>query len=225
MASPITDPAYRRGRKPANYGRTFPAEVLTPDEVSRLLAACSHRGPSGLRNRALIVTLWRGGLRIAEALALEPKDIDPARGTITVLRGKGNQRRTVGIDPQAMAVLERWLEARRALVAGRAPVFCRIAAPHRGREIRSAYVRTMLKRVAGRAGIEKRVHPHGLRHTHAYELANEGVPLHLIQAQLGHNSLATTDRYVRHIAPVALVQAMQARPWPELGVNGNGAHL
>lgn len=64
-----------------------------------------------------------------------------------------------------------------------------------------------------KAGIEKRVHPHGLRHTHAAELAREGTPLNLIQAQLGHESLATTDKYLRHIAPEELVKAMKARIW------------
>jgi hypothetical protein len=51
------------------------------------------------------------------------------------------------------------------------------------------------------------VHPHGLRHTHAYELANEGTPLHVIQQQLGHSSLATTDRYIRHLNPQQVVEA------------------
>jgi integrase/recombinase XerD len=64
-----------------------------------------------------------------------------------------------------------------------------------------------MPRLARRAGIEKRVHPHGLRHTHAAELALEGQPMNLIQAQLGHSSLATTSRYLAHIAPAELVHA------------------
>ncbi|HEX6461128.1 MAG TPA: site-specific integrase [Thermoleophilaceae bacterium] len=210
-------PEYRLGKRPGNFGKTYPAEVLTPAEVARLISACG-RGPSGLRNRALIVCMWRAGLRISEALALYPKDIDAHAGTITVLHGKGNKRRTVGVDPTALAVIERWLEQRRQLgLNGRHPVFCTIAHDEfggPGRPIRSAYVRMMVKRAATRAGIEKRVHPHGFRHTHAYELANEGTPVHVIQAQLGHNSLATTDRYLRHIAPVLVVRTMQARSWP-----------
>jgi integrase len=62
-------------------------------------------------------------------------------------------------------------------------------------------------------GSEKRAHSHGLRHTHAAELALEGQPMNLIQAQLGHSSLATTSRYLAHIAPAELVKAMQARTW------------
>ena len=77
----------------------------------------------------------------------------------------------------------------------------------------SAYVRGLMPRLARRAGIEKRVHPHGLRHTHAAELAFEGLPMNAIQAQLGHASLATTSRYLAHIAPAELVKAMQVRTW------------
>ena len=66
---------------------------------------------------------------------------------------------------------------------------------------------------AKRAGIEKRAHAYGLRHTHAAELAREGVSVNVIQAQLGHASLAVTDRYIRHIAPEQLIEAMRARVW------------
>lgn len=212
----VTYAEYRRGQKPPNYGRKFPPEVLTSDEVRRLLAACPRRGPSGLRNRALIVVLWRCGLRIAEALALEEKDIDFDAGTVTVLRGKGAKRRVVGIDPEALAVIQVWIDCRRRRgISSRAPLFCTIAESFDGpgHAIRSAYVRDALKRLGRKAGIAKRVHPHGLRHTHAYELANEGVPVHVIRQQLGHTSLAITDRYINHLAPVAVVKAMQARTW------------
>lgn len=218
--SPVTDPEYRRGQRPANFGQTYPAEVLTPEEVLRLISACSGRGPSGIRNRALLIVLWRGGLRIAEALALYPRDIDVAGGVMHVRHGKGDKSRRIGLDPQAMAVVDRWLDRRRRLgVDGRKPVFCTISRDRfggPGRPMYTSYARNMVKEAGARAAIEKRCHPHGLRHTHAFELANEGTPLHLIQAQLGHSSLATTDRYVRHIAPVALVKAMQARSWPSV---------
>lgn len=68
-------------------------------------------------------------------------------------------------------------------------------------------------RVAEKVGIEKRVHPHGLRHTHSYELMMEGVPVPVIQQHLGHASLAATDRYLRHIAPKDMIQIMKQREW------------
>lgn len=212
--SPITLPGYRLGMRPANYGQKYPAEVLTRDEVGRLLAACSRRGHAGLRNRALIVVLWRTGLRIAEALALRTKDVNLEAGTITILHGKGDRARTVGIDPQAGAVLEQWLERRRAIgMTPASPLFCTISQPRPGRPLHSAYVREAFKDLAMKAGIEKRVHPHGLRHTHASELAREGVPVHVIRKQLGHASLATTERYIDHLAPLEVIHAMQARTW------------
>lgn len=196
-------------RTPANKGRTYPAEVLTPDEVRALLKACSHRAPTGVRNRALVMTLYRGGLRIAEALRLAPKDVDRAAGTMTVLKGKGGKRRTVGLDPGAFAVLERWLDRRAKLgINGRSPIFCTLD----GGPMATAYVRALMPRLARRAGIEKRVHAHGFRHSHAAELAAEGKPVNLIQAQLGHASLAVTSVYLAHIAPTQLIEAMRSRP-------------
>ena len=77
-----------------------------------LIKVCSNRAPTGIRNRALLVLLYRGGLRITETLRLHPKDLDRSSGTVTVLRGKGGKRRTIGLDPGAFAVVERWLDVR-----------------------------------------------------------------------------------------------------------------
>lgn len=214
--SPAVEKGHHAGRTAPNKGRTYPAEVLTQREVSLLLRACGARSSTGLRNRALITVLYRAGLRLGEALALEPKDVDTGAGTINVRRGKGDKQRVVGLDPAAAAVVEVWLGRRSALgVSSRRPLFCTL----QGQPLKSSYVRTLLPRLAAKAGIEKRVHPHGLRHSHAAELAAEGFPLNLIQAQLGHESLATTDRYLRHIAPAQLITAMQARVWADAGAN------
>jgi site-specific recombinase XerD len=83
----------------------------------------------------------------------------------------------------------------------------------RGTPIPSSQVRQLLPRLARQAGIEKRVHPHGLRHTHAYELMMEGVAMPIIQSQLGHVSLATTNTYLAHIAPKEVIETMQKREW------------
>jgi len=198
-------------KRTSTKGRRFPVEVLTQREVLALMAACSARAPTGVRNRALIAVLWRAGVRISEGLALAVKDVDREAGTLAVLHGKGDRRRVVGLDPTALAVLERWLEvrAKRVRRPRAAPVFCTLD----GGSLQPQYVRALLPRLALRAGIEKRVHAHGLRHAHAAELAAEGVPVNVVQAQLGHGSLATTDRYLRHIAPRERVEAMRAREW------------
>lgn len=204
----VTDPGYHSGRNAPNKGRTFRAEVLTEDEVKALIRACSGRAPTGIRNRALITVLYRAGLRLSEALALMPKDVDSNAGTITVLHGKGDRRRVVGLDPGATAIVMRWVDARRHLgLTGRRRLFCTLD----GAPLHASYVRTMLHRVGDKAGVEKRVHPHGLRHSMAFELMMEGVPVPIIQRQLGHASLATTERYLDHLAPREVVEAMQQR--------------
>ena len=142
--------------------------------------------------------------------AVPHKDLSREEGTIRVLHGKGDKHRVVGLDDGAWAILERWLDRRTDLkINGRKRLFCTL----KGDPIQAAYVRALLPRLARKAGIEKRVHAHGLRHTHAFELANEGHPLHVIQAQLGHSSLAVTDRYIRHLAPQEVVDTMRGRKW------------
>jgi site-specific recombinase XerD len=169
-------------RMPSNKGRRLPPEPFSQDEVRGLFRACSDRAPAGIRNRALIVVFYRSGLRVSEALSLMPKDCDIVRGTHRVLHGKGDRSRLVGLDPEASAILQRWLDQRSVLgIGGRDFAFCTL----NGTTLRSAYVRNLMKRLGRRAEILKRVHPHGLRHTHAYEPANEGTPLHVIQQQLG----------------------------------------
>ena len=197
-----------------------PIEVLTPEEARTLIRAPSSRAPTGIRNRALLTVMYRGGLRIAEALGLEPRDIDPDAGTIRVRVGKGAKARTVALDDGAMAVLVRWLDTRRALGIngrGRHPVFATITdgagGLRKGSPLHGQYVREMVKRMAARAGIDKRVTPHTLRHTHAAELMAEGVPVNVIQQQLGHSNLATTSLYLDHIAPAERVARLRGREW------------
>jgi len=181
-------------------------EPLRPEEVAELLKAASGRAPTGIRNRALLAVLYYAGLRVGEALALELRDLDLEAGTINVRRGKGSRQRTVGLNPAALAHLERWLDRRRDLgFNGRRPIFCTL----QGEPLSARYVRQALARYAERAGIEKRVHPHGLRHSHAAHLAMAGVPVHVIQKQLGHSSLATTGLYLDEIAPAEVVDAVR----------------
>ncbi len=200
----------QKGSIPANKGQKLPPEPLTKQEVNALLGACSKKAPTGIRNRALIVVLYRAGLRISEALALLPKDLDANKGSIRVLHGKGDRSRVVGMDEQGWAILQAWLDERQELgLPRRSPVFCTLD----GESVKAPYVRALFPRLAKRAGIEKRVHAHGLRHTFAFEVAGEKTPLNVIQAQLGHTSLATTDRYIRHLNPTMVVEAMRARQW------------
>ncbi len=212
MRSTASDQASSKGKPSGatNRGRKLPPEVLTDEEVCALIRACSSRAPTGIRNRAIITILYRSGLRIGEALDLAPKDIDLRNGAIRVLHGKGDKARTIGMDPGALAVVERWLDVRARLgINGRSPAFCSL----HGTRLSEAYVRRLFPRLAIKAGIEKRVHAHGLRHTHAAQLRAEGVDIGIISKQLGHSSIATTARYLDHIAPQDVIERMRGRAW------------
>ena len=195
---------------PANKGRKLPPELLTPEDVRALLGACSTTAPTGIRNRALVVVLYRAGLRLDEALALIPADVDVADGVIHVGRRTGVHVREAGIDAGALGFVRKWLRTRASLGVGAdAPLLCTLA----GGRVHPAYVRQLLPRLAEKAGIDKRVHAQGLRFTHAAELAAEGMPAELIQAQLGHESLASTDRYLRRMSAADRIDALQRREW------------
>lgn len=95
--SPVTIPGFHRGRPPRNKGRSYRADPATVEEIVRVMRQAGEPA-AGLRSRALIVLLWRAGLRVNEALSLTEGDFDPARGSILICRGKGGWRRQVGMD-------------------------------------------------------------------------------------------------------------------------------
>jgi site-specific recombinase XerD len=185
-------------------------DLLMPREIEALMRACSNRAPSGVRNRALIAVAWRSGLRIGEVLALQPKDLDLRSGTVVVQHGKGDKRRVVGVDAGTAALIQRWLDTRRKRgINGRAPVFSTLG----GGVIDQSYIRHLLPRLAGKAGIEKRVHPHALRHAYAVELEREGATASEIRDLLGHSSLTVTDRYLRRLGASHAISFSRQRDW------------
>ncbi len=126
----------------------------------------------------------------------------------TVAEAKGGKSRTVALDPEAWAVLQAWLE-RKARMGITGPVFSTL----HGEPLLPSYVRTLFKSLGSKAHIAKRVHPHGLRHTFAAGLADEKIDIRIIQRALGHSSLGTTQRYVDHLNPTAVIDALRARTW------------
>jgi integrase len=194
--SPATMPGYRRGRPPRNKGLRYPPDPPTVDEIVAVMSAAGESA-DGVRLRALIVVLWRAGLRVSEALALSESDLDVERGAILMRQGKGGKRREVGMDRWAWQQLDPWLALRRTLPVG--PLFCVLRGATRGRPCAPATIRVQLRQTAGRAGVRRRFAPHQLRHAHAVEMSREGVPLVVIQRQLGHANLAITSVYLRGI--------------------------
>jgi site-specific recombinase XerD len=118
--SPATLPGFHTGRAPRNKGMRYPADPPTIEEIVAVMRAAGET-VHGRRLRALIVVLWRAGLRISEALALAESDLDPRRGAVLVRRGKGGRRREVGMDDWAWEQLQPWLTARVELPVGAAP--------------------------------------------------------------------------------------------------------
>jgi site-specific recombinase XerC len=108
----------------------------------------------GVRLRGIIIVMWRAGLRIGEALALNETDLDPARGSLLVRDGKGDKRREVGMDRWAWEHLNAWLELRRELPVG--GLFCVVRDPTRGRPCASAGIRDQLHHTAAIAGVRRR---------------------------------------------------------------------
>jgi site-specific recombinase XerD len=166
----------------------------------------------GFRVRALIVVLWRAGLRVQEALALTEPDLDERRGSLLVRSGKRGRRREIGMDAWGWEHLRPWLGARAALPVG--PLFCVIDGPTRGRAWSAAAVRLELHRLAFQAGVRRRFAPHQLRHAHAVELAREGIALNIIQRQLGHANLGTTSIYLQGIDTEEIIATVHSRRGP-----------
>jgi site-specific recombinase XerD len=209
--SPATMPGYHVGRPPRNKGLRYPADPPTVEEIVAVMRAASDER-HGWRLRAMIVVLWRGGLRIHEALALGEHDLDHRRGSLLVRNGKGGRRREIGMDTWGWEQLRPWLAARLELPVG--PLFCVIDGPTRGRPWSSANVRVEFRRLAAQAGVRRRFAPHQLRHAHAVELAREGVALNVIQRQLGHANLGTTSIYLQGIDTEEIIATVHARRAP-----------
>lgn len=211
--SPATMPGYHRGRPPRNKGLRYPAD---PPSVEEIVAVMRQAGdnPFGARMRGLVVVLWRAGLRISEALALAESDLDPVRGAVLVRRGKGGRRREIGMDPWGWEQLRPWLDARVELPVG--ALFCVVAGPTRGRSWSSAAARSQLRCLAAHAGVRRRFAPHQLRHAHAVEMAREGIPLNVIQRQLGHANLGITSVYLQGIDNHEIIDTVYARRAPVL---------
>ena len=203
-------------RVPGNKGMRYPADPPTVEEIVAVIRIVGDRS-EGYRLRALIVLLWRAGLRISEALALLEGDLDRSRGAVLVRRGKGGKRREVGMDRWAWEQLDPWLEIRRQLPIG--ALLCVIHGPTAGRPWEASAARKQLHHAAAEAGVRRRFAPHQSRHAHAVEMAHEGVPLVVIQRQLGHANLAITSIYLQGIDSSEIIETVHGRPSPMISAS------
>ena len=168
-------------------------EVLTVEEIDRMIAAIDLSQPEGHRNRAIIEMLYGSGLRVSELTTLKLSRIYLNEGYM-LIEGKGSKQRLVPVSPVAIEWFGYWLHDRALLDVK--PDFIDYAFLNRyGRGLTRAMIFTIVKRLAAEAGIRKTISPHTLRHSFATHLLQNGADLRLIQQMLGHESITTTEIY------------------------------
>jgi integrase/recombinase XerD len=172
-------------------GRRLPV-ILSQEELVRFFTAIRN-----LKHRAIVMTLYAGGLRISEALRLRPSDIDSQRGVIRIEQGKGRKDRYVPLSPILLAILREYWK----IVRPKTWLFpnCREDKPLGTRSFRE-----VVRKASEVAGIRKNVRTHSLRHAFATHLLDKGVNIRIIQILLGHRSLRSTELYT-HVSKASLL--------------------
>jgi integrase/recombinase XerD len=183
-------------------GRPLP-KVLTENEVEQLLAAPDVDTVLGLRDKAMLETVYASGLRVSELVGITLGQINMRQGLIRLF-GKGNKERVVPLGEEALHWLSRyWEVSRPALLSGRDLRPEHLFITRRGGGMTRQMCWHMIKRHAQTAGIAKSLSPHTLRHAFATHLLNHGADLRAVQMLLGHSDLSTTQIYT-HIAKARL---------------------
>jgi integrase/recombinase XerD len=160
--------------------------VLAAEEVARLLTALERP-----KYRVFFTTVYAAGLRVLEAARLRTDDIDAARGVIHIREAKGKKERYVMLSPRLLRILRAYW----SLEHPTAPWL--FESSRGGRHINPQTARSALKLAAAKAGLDKKVTPHVLRHSFATHLLDSGTELRVIQVLLGHNAIKSTARYAR----------------------------
>jgi len=172
-------------------------DFLTEDEVDRLLAAFPSGGGADaldIRNRTILELLYSTGMRVSEAAALPLAAVDFESELLRV-RGKGGKERIVPVGVPGLKLLRRYLDVARPELAAAVPRSPYVFLSHRGKKLNRERIWQVVKLAAERAGIEKNIHPHSLRHSFASHLLAHGADLRVIQEMLGHADIATTEIY------------------------------
>lgn len=191
-AKPLRNPRKRR---------SLP-HFLSTRELGRLLQAPPLDQTAGLRDRAILETLYSAGLRVSELVGLDDKDLNFTEGIVTV-RGKGRKERLAVLGTFAQRALKRWLKVRRLHdkepQGPHAPVFVN----RFGRRLTTRSVGRILEKHLRGTGLDDRTTPHTLRHSFATHLLDRGADIRSVQELLGHKSLNTTQIYT-HVSTAKL---------------------
>lgn len=190
-------------------GRPLP-KTLTEREVEALLAAPDVDTPEGLRDRAMLETLYATGLRVSELVNLGPQQVNLAQGVLRVI-GKGGKERLVPLGDEAAVWLRRFVRDARPVLLDERPAEALFPTRRGGPMTRQAFW-YRIKKHALAAGIDRTLSPHTVRHAFATHLVNHGADLRVVQLLLGHSSLSTTQIYT-HVARERL-QALHRQHHP-----------
>jgi integrase/recombinase XerD len=201
QATIAADPTLRV--KSPKLPRSLPRN-LSEDQVAALLGAPDPETPLGLRDRAMLETLYATGLRVSELVGLKLSQVSLDMGVVRVL-GKGNKERLVPLGEEAIDWLKRYCATARAELGGDAKAEAVFVTARRGPMTRQAFWQ-LIKRHAVTAGIARTaLSPHTLRHAFATHLLNHGADLRVVQLLLGHSDITTTTIYT-HVARERLKQ-------------------
>ena len=165
---------------------------LTEDEVEALLNAPDLSTPSGLRDKAMLETMYSSGLRVSELLSLERAQVNLNKGVITVF-GKGAKERRVPVADYAIEYIKEYIKDVRSKVDVNHSKYLFLS--KKGEPLSRVYFFKQVKKYSELAGIKTNVSPHTLRHSFATHLLNHGAQLRIVQSMLGHTNIATTQIY------------------------------
>jgi integrase/recombinase XerD len=167
-------------------------EVLSVEEIDRIIEVIDLSKPEGHRNKAIIETLYGCGLRVSELVSLRITDIHYGEGFV-VVTGKGDKQRLVPVSDKALKEIDIYRNDRNRLpvVYDQNILFLN----RRGRRLTRAMIFTMIKELAAKAGIRKKISPHTFRHSFATHMIEAGADLRAVQEMLGHESILTTEIY------------------------------
>jgi integrase/recombinase XerD len=167
-------------------------EVLSVDEIDRIIMVIDLSKPEGHRNKAIIETLYGCGLRVSELVNLRLTDIHYTEEYV-VVTGKGNKQRLVPVSKKALKEIDIYKTDRinLPLIKDQNILFLN----RRGGRLTRAMIFTIIKELATRAGIRKKISPHTFRHSFATHMIEAGADLRAVQEMLGHESILTTEIY------------------------------
>lgn len=188
-------------------GRKLP-HTLEVHEIEALFQAIDHSKPTGMRNRAILETLYSAGLRVSELTELKLSHLYAEEGFVRVL-GKGNRERLVPIGQVALKYLRIYIEEIRSHLPVPKAFANYVFLNSRGKPLSRHRVFAIVKALAQKMGLQKTISPHTFRHSFATHLIEGGADLRAVQAMLGHQSITTTEIYT-HLDRHYLKQVIQS---------------